>query len=101
MKKLRSMSYGQLIALRAKIDMVLRRFDEKDRRELARLLRTVASSKERATQPRGHALKGRKLKPKYRNSEDRTQTWAGRGLQPRWLRAQLKRGRKLTAFLIK
>jgi DNA-binding protein H-NS len=29
------------------------------------------------------------------------QTWAGRGLQPLWLKAAIKSGKKLESFLIK
>ena len=39
--------------------------------------------------------------PKYRNPEDRNETWAGRGKQPRWLVAQLRSGKKLEDFQIK
>ena len=39
--------------------------------------------------------KGSKLKPKYRNPADRSETWAGRGLKPKWLAGFLKKGRKL------
>jgi DNA-binding protein H-NS len=42
--------------------------------------------------------KGSKLKPKYRNPKDKTETWAGRGLKPKWLSALLKQGRKLEDF---
>jgi DNA-binding protein H-NS len=38
--------------------------------------------------------------PKYHNPDDPTQTWAGRGLKPRWLAAALKAGRKLEDFSI-
>jgi DNA-binding protein H-NS len=38
--------------------------------------------------------------PKYRNPENPTETWAGRGLKPRWLAAAMKRGKKLDDFLI-
>ena len=38
--------------------------------------------------------------PKYRNPKDPSQTWAGRGLQPLWLRDALKSGKKLDSFLI-
>lgn len=44
---------------------------------------------------------GKKVKPKYRNPANRLETWAGRGLQPRWLVASLKLGKKLDDFLIK
>jgi DNA-binding protein H-NS len=42
-----------------------------------------------------------KVLPKYRNPKDRSETWAGRGKQPRWLTAQLRSGKKLNDFLIR
>ena len=48
--------------------------------------------------------KGRKLgkvPPKYRNTADKTETWTGRGKQPRWLAAQVAKGKKVEDFLIK
>lgn len=50
---------------------------------------------------RGSALKGRKVPPKYRNPKKRSETWAGRGAMPLWLRAQIKAGKKLEHFAIK
>ncbi len=50
------------------------------------------------------ATKGRKLgkvPPKYRNPANKTETWTGRGKQPRWLAAQVKKGKKVEDFLIK
>jgi DNA-binding protein H-NS len=38
--------------------------------------------------------------PKYRNPDNPTETWAGRGLRPRWLAAALKTGKKLEDFSI-
>jgi DNA-binding protein H-NS len=38
--------------------------------------------------------------PKYRNPENPAETWAGRGLKPRWLAAAIKSGKKLENFLI-
>jgi DNA-binding protein H-NS len=38
--------------------------------------------------------------PKYRNPENPTETWAGRGLKPRWLVAAIKGGKSLDDFLI-
>jgi len=38
--------------------------------------------------------------PKFQNPSDPTETWAGRGKQPRWLVAQLKAGKKINDFLI-
>jgi DNA-binding protein H-NS len=42
-----------------------------------------------------------KVMPKYRNPKNESETWAGRGKQPRWLRAELRSGKKLNDFLIK
>ena len=47
-----------------------------------------------------HALKGRTVAPKYRDPENPDQTWAGRGLAPRWLTAYESQGRKREEFLI-
>jgi DNA-binding protein H-NS len=42
-----------------------------------------------------------KVFPKYRNPKNRSDTWAGRGKQPRWLVAELRSGKKLDDFRIK
>ena len=39
--------------------------------------------------------------PKYRNPEQPSETWAGRGKQPRWLVAQLRSGKRIDDFKIK
>ena len=49
------------------------------------------------------STKGRtlgKVAPKYRNPENPKETWSGRGMQPRWLAEQVKRGKSATDFLI-
>ncbi|GLR92944.1 MULTISPECIES: H-NS histone family protein [Bradyrhizobium] len=38
--------------------------------------------------------------PKYRNPKNPSETWSGRGKQPRWLKAQLRAGKKLNDLLI-
>jgi DNA-binding protein H-NS len=44
--------------------------------------------------------RGKKLKPKYRNPEKKSETWAGRGLKPKWVVAALKSGKKLESFAV-
>ena len=51
------------------------------------------------TRSRG-ARKGAKVAPKYRNPENRLETWTGRGRQPRWLVAKLSKGGKLQDYAI-
>jgi DNA-binding protein H-NS len=41
-----------------------------------------------------------KVFAKYRNPKNHSETWAGRGKQPRWLTAEIRSGKKLTDFLI-
>ena len=38
--------------------------------------------------------------PKYRNPNEPSETWSGRGKQPRWLAAALKTGHTIDEFLI-
>jgi len=39
--------------------------------------------------------------PKFRNPNQPSQTWAGRGKRPRWLTAYLKSGKRIDDFRIK
>ena len=41
------------------------------------------------------------VSPKYRNPDQPSETWAGRGRQPRWLVAQLSSGKRIDDFRIK
>jgi DNA-binding protein H-NS len=46
---------------------------------------------------RGPGGRGAKVAPKFRDKAT-GQTWSGRGLQPKWLKAALAGGRKLDEF---
>jgi DNA-binding protein H-NS len=52
-----------------------------------------------ASGPASAPRKGGKVAPKYRDPETGT-TWSGRGLQPKWLKAALANGRKLSDFAL-
>ena len=41
-----------------------------------------------------------KVVAKYRNPERPSETWSGRGIQPHWVRAQLRTGKKFEDLLI-
>ena len=41
-----------------------------------------------------HPLAGRKAAPRYRSKKDSSLTWAGRGMTPKWMTAEMK-GTKL------
>ena len=96
------MSIDALVGLRSKIDAVLGSKVSDERRnlesELAKLTR-FESGGSRAKSAFGRGARG-KVAPKYRNPENPGETWAGRGLKPRWLAAALKSGKKLDDFRI-
>jgi DNA-binding protein H-NS len=49
---------------------------------------------------KSHPLKGRKVEPKYRDPDNPSQTWAGRGQPPKWLTGYESQGRRREEFLI-
>ena len=48
----------------------------------------------KSVKARKHPLAGRKAQPKYRSKKDPSLIWAGRGLQPKWMKDEMK-GTKL------
>jgi DNA-binding protein H-NS len=89
---IRNLSTEALIALRGDVDKALAGKRAELERQLAQLGGGEGGNGRRS-------LKGRKVAPKYRDSDGNT--WAGRGARPRWLVAALKKGKKLENFLIK
>ena len=49
--------------------------------------------------PKAKAGTGRKVAAKYRNAST-GETWSGRGLQPKWLKAAIATGKKLSDFAV-
>lgn len=101
-KQIRSMTFEELVYARAQIVAALELHHARERRALINILEgrkapAVGSTRDAEV----HPLKGKRLPPKYRNPEDPSQVWAGRGNKPRWLAAALKkRGVTLESFLI-
>jgi DNA-binding protein H-NS len=91
---LSSMSVEQLLQLRDDIGKVLSRKTVELRNQLARLGGEIAPSRSRG----GSTLRGKKVPPKYRDGSGNT--WAGRGVRPRWLVAAIKEGKKLEDFAV-
>jgi DNA-binding protein H-NS len=66
--------------------------------------RTRAATATRKPRKAASKTKGRKLgkvAPKYRNPAKPSETWTGRGRQPRWMAAETAKGKKPEDFLIK
>jgi DNA-binding protein H-NS len=103
MKQIRSMSLDELIKTRTKIDEAIALRTSRERRLLTKLLKRMeigANGSKRGAGIPPHPLKGRKLPPRYRNPQNRLETWAGRGHKPKWLVSALKRGKKLESFSV-
>lgn len=95
------MSYGhlkrlnqeELWALHLSVSEVLQHKIEQEKRRLEDRLRSLhgPNSSRRPYPP---------VFPKYRNPRAPSETWTGRGKQPRWLATQLRSGRALDDFRI-
>jgi DNA-binding protein H-NS len=98
MAALKSMSIEKLAALKGQVEVALASKVLEQRRtlesELSKLGRFQGGKSSKAA--RGYGA----VAPKYRNPENSAETWAGRGLKPRWLTAAIKSGKKVEDFLI-
>ncbi len=88
---LKGMNVEALMSLR---DQVEKRLVER-RAEIEKELAAFSG----ANTGKDKSLKGRKVPPKYRSPSG--ETWAGRGVKPRWMVEALKKGKKMESFLIK
>lgn len=112
------MSLADLKNLAARISNKIARKQEDDRLEAIQQIHEIASGlglsveellglkKRRADagQTRDSynanvSRKGQKQKRKYRNPDDHSQTWAGGGNVPNWVKAGMERGMSLEDFL--
>jgi len=102
MKQISSMNFDELLAIKAKVEAAISLRVEQERKRLVASLQRldsiteVSTDKPRKAHANGHA-KRNTLAVKYRNPSNPKETWAGRGLKPRWLVAALKGGKKKLA----
>ena len=94
---LKSMSVEKLVALKGQVEAMLSSKILEQRRalesELSKLDRFQGGTGRAKSVGRGGARGV--VAPKYRNPDNPNETWAGRGLRPRWLAAAIKGGKKL------
>jgi DNA-binding protein H-NS len=95
---LTSMSIEKLVALKDQVEAALSSKVLEQRRalesELSKLGRFQGGKTSKSA--RGYGT----IAPKYRNPQNPIETWAGRGLKPRWLTAAIKSGKNVEDFLI-
>jgi DNA-binding protein H-NS len=96
-----SMSTDQLWTLHEKITATLAEKLAAEKTRLEKRLRQLKRVSNDNGRSVGHARRPYpRVFPKYKNPEQPSETWAGRGKQPRWLTAQLRTGKKLDDFRI-
>ena len=104
--KLDEMNRKELEALRADIDKAIVEVSKKEKQEaLAAAQQAAASfgfSLEELTSKRAARGAGKvtSAEPKYRNPEDPTQTWTGKGRQPNWFKTAVTNGANPDDLLI-
>jgi DNA-binding protein H-NS len=96
---LKAMSFDKLSKLREQVDAILNAKVAEERRAVQSRLNELDRLAPNRARAKGHGPRGA-VAPKYRNPENAAETWAGRGLKPRWLAAALKSGKKLEHFRI-
>ena len=102
---LKSMSRKELEKLKASVEKAISKLQEKDKKAaLAAAEKAAAAHGFSLAEITGDAATKTPRKqmaapkapaaPKYRNPDDATQTWSGKGRQPNWFKTAMGRGAK-------
>src|SRR5581483_7650126 len=107
---LAAMSVDEMWQLHEEIGKILSVRLTSEKRELEKRLAQLRREREshqsgaedeRASpSPRRERRADPRVFPKYRNPNEPSETWSGRGKQPRWLAAALKKGHTIEEFVI-
>jgi DNA-binding protein H-NS len=99
---LKSMSIDKLVKLKDQVEAALATKVMDQRRSLESELSKLGRFSTGTGRTKGFGRGGARgaVAPKYRNPDNPSETWAGRGLKPRWLAAALKEGKKIEDFAI-
>ena len=109
MKKIdpETMSVDDLWSLHEQISKILSARITSEKRELEKRLAVLNRGIEGVDASQSYNANGKarrkypRVFPKYRNPQTPSETWSGRGKQPRWLAAAIKLGRKIEDFRIR
>lgn len=93
-RDLAMMSAEELWALNEKIRAVLSTKLDAEKHQLERRLAQLNGQSDKQRRPYPKVL------PKYQNPERPSETWSGRGRQPRWVAAHLSTGKKVDDLLV-
>ena len=100
---MKSISIDRLTALRHRVEAALASKVTDQRRELESELAKLNRFQGAKTFRKNGSAFGLRgpVAPKYRNPQNPEETWAGRGLRPKWLTAAIKGGKSADDFLIR
>ena len=99
---LKTMTIAKLRDLKSQVEAAISAKVSERRQELESELSKLDghSGGARRGRPVGRGGPRGAVAPKYRNPENPAETWAGRGLRPRWLTAAIRSGKKVEDFAI-
>jgi DNA-binding protein H-NS len=95
--RLSAMSTDELLTLRDNVSRAVREKISELRTQLQQFAFEARSSSAAKT---GGVRRGGKVPPKYRDPDNPSNVWAGRGAEPRWMRDKIRAGAKREDFLI-
>lgn len=101
MSNLNDLSVNELQSMIENAEAVLKAKEASHRKEVYAQIRELAASVGATVEiSRSDKKQGSKVDPKYRNPDNPDETWTGRGLMPKWMRALIESGRDKSEFLI-
>ena len=99
--KLDSMSYKELLKLKSEVEAAISARRESEQEQVRRKIFDLAKqSGIDVSDLFGRSTSKKKVAVKFRNPANPSQTWTGRGRQPRWLVEALKKGAKRDSFAV-
>jgi DNA-binding protein H-NS len=96
------MSLKELVDLETRVRRAIANAKERERSDLKNKIASLAENAGFTVTELfgGGRGKGGKVAVKYRNKDNLSETWTGRGRQPKWLAAKLSKGAKLSDFAL-
>ena len=100
-QKIKDLTVAELNELKGSIEVVIERRRREElteaRRQIEELLDGYGFTLEEVVSAKSTS---KIVRPKYRNTEDSSQTWTGRGRRPTWLDQKINDGHELNEYLI-
>ena len=101
MSKYKKLSEDELQEIIDAAAVALKEKKSEKRKEVISQIKTLAASiGVNVSVSEGDHKVVKKVPPKYRNPNDKSQTWTGRGVPPRWMQALINEGHDKSEFLI-